>query len=183
MKALAADLGQGIAAAAIESYERLIERGVDTPQLRYNLGTLHLGQGEVGRAVQHLRACLRAAPRHEDARFNLGRAIAARQDHVEASGRRPLHREVADRVSSDEAALKFFVTGSFASAILLYGIALLYGKSGGTAIDEVVSTIQTNGGDPVVAIGLFPEPIVQLAELAAEQLINPSEYISTVLGK
>ena len=33
---------------------------------------------------------------------------------------------------SDEAALKYFLMGSFASAILLYGMALLYGATGST---------------------------------------------------
>jgi multicomponent Na+:H+ antiporter subunit D len=33
-----------------------------------------------------------------------------------------------------------------------------------------------------LAIGLYPEPIVQLAERAAEQLIDPSDYIRQVLG-
>ena len=36
------------------------------------------------------------------------------------------------RVRSNEAALKYFLVGSFASAILLYGMALLYGATGHT---------------------------------------------------
>jgi NADH-quinone oxidoreductase subunit N len=38
------------------------------------------------------------------------------------------------RVESQESALKYFVTGSFASAFFLYGIALLYGVSGSTSL-------------------------------------------------
>jgi NADH-quinone oxidoreductase subunit N len=41
------------------------------------------------------------------------------------------------RVQSQEAALKYFVTGAFASAFLLYGIALLYGVSGSTQLERV----------------------------------------------
>ncbi|HSD66704.1 MAG TPA: NADH-quinone oxidoreductase subunit N [Vicinamibacteria bacterium] len=41
------------------------------------------------------------------------------------------------RVESQEAALKYFVTGAFASAFLLYGIALLYGVSGSTQLEKV----------------------------------------------
>jgi NADH-quinone oxidoreductase subunit N len=41
------------------------------------------------------------------------------------------------RAESQESALKYFVTGAFASAFLLYGIALLYGVSGSTALDKV----------------------------------------------
>lgn len=42
-----------------------------------------------------------------------------------------LHR---DREESQEAALKYFITGSFSSAFLLYGIALLYGLTGTTSL-------------------------------------------------
>jgi NADH-quinone oxidoreductase subunit N len=41
------------------------------------------------------------------------------------------------RASSQESALKYFVTGAFASAFFLYGIALVYGVSGSTVLDLV----------------------------------------------
>jgi NADH-quinone oxidoreductase subunit N len=41
------------------------------------------------------------------------------------------------RVESQEAALKYFVTGAFASAFFLYGVALLYGVTGSTSLDKV----------------------------------------------
>jgi NADH-quinone oxidoreductase subunit N len=41
------------------------------------------------------------------------------------------------RVESQESALKYFVTGSFASAFFLYGIALVYGVSGSTQLEKV----------------------------------------------
>ncbi len=45
------------------------------------------------------------------------------------------------RVESQEAALKYFVTGAFASAFFLYGIALLYGVSGSTSLDKVARAV------------------------------------------
>jgi NADH-quinone oxidoreductase subunit N len=42
-----------------------------------------------------------------------------------------------DQEEGQEAALKYFVTGAFSSAFLLYGIALLYGVSGSTSLDRV----------------------------------------------
>jgi NADH-quinone oxidoreductase subunit N len=45
-----------------------------------------------------------------------------------------MHRS---RMSSQEAALKYFVTGAFSSAFFLYGIALLYGVSGSTTLAKV----------------------------------------------
>ncbi len=38
---------------------------------------------------------------------------------------------------SNEAALKYFIMGAFASAFMLYGIALLYGATGSTIIGEI----------------------------------------------
>ena len=44
---------------------------------------------------------------------------------------------------SSEAALKYFLLGSFASAFLVYGIALLYGASHSTNIPEVIQYFKT----------------------------------------
>lgn len=41
------------------------------------------------------------------------------------------------RVRSNEASLKYLLTGSFASAIMLYGISLVYGMSGATSYEAV----------------------------------------------
>lgn len=41
------------------------------------------------------------------------------------------------RISSQEAGLKYFVLGAFASAFLLYGIALTYGATGSTNLAEI----------------------------------------------
>jgi NADH-quinone oxidoreductase subunit N len=49
-----------------------------------------------------------------------------------------LRRGVA---ASSEAALKYFVTGAFSSAFLLYGIALLYGATGTTSLVHVEAVL------------------------------------------
>ena len=43
----------------------------------------------------------------------------------------------ANRVSSQEAGLKYFILGAFASAFLLYGIAMLYGATGSTNLARI----------------------------------------------
>jgi NADH-quinone oxidoreductase subunit N len=50
----------------------------------------------------------------------------------------------ADR-RSNEAAMKYFVLGSAASAVLLYGVALLYGATGSTNITEILAYVQKGG--------------------------------------
>jgi NADH-quinone oxidoreductase subunit N len=49
------------------------------------------------------------------------------------------------RVESQESALKYFVTGSFSSAFFLYGVALLYGVGGSTALDQVARSLAAPG--------------------------------------
>jgi len=56
------------------------------------------------------------------------------------------------RLRSNESAIKYFVIGSFASGILLYGMALLYGATGSTSFDGIRGAFDQS--NPVAAIGL-----------------------------
>lgn len=47
------------------------------------------------------------------------------------------------QVRSNEAAVKYFLLGSFASGFLLYGMALIYGAVGGTGYDAVIANAAT----------------------------------------
>jgi NADH-quinone oxidoreductase subunit N len=63
-----------------------------------------------------------------------------------------------ERATSNEAAIKYFLLGSFASALLIYGISLTYGITGTTNFGEIASAL--SGHSPgsnvllLVAIGL-----------------------------
>lgn len=48
------------------------------------------------------------------------------------------------RISSQEAGLKYFVLGAFASAFLLYGIALTYGATGSTNLGKIQTFLSAN---------------------------------------
>ena len=50
----------------------------------------------------------------------------------------------ARRASSQEAALKYFVLGSFSSAFFLYGIALVYGATGSTNLSRIGGFLAAN---------------------------------------
>lgn len=50
------------------------------------------------------------------------------------------------RVRSNESSLKYFLTGSFASAVTLYGISLAYGLTGGTSYETVATAVAGTGG-------------------------------------
>jgi len=59
------------------------------------------------------------------------------------------------REESGEAAMKYFVLGAFSSAIFLYGVALLYGATGTTRLDEmnpVLGYIVRTGGNRNLAL-------------------------------
>jgi NADH-quinone oxidoreductase subunit N len=67
------------------------------------------------------------------------------------------------RLLSQEAALKYFLLGSYASAFFLFGVALIYGFSGGVSLSAVHaavadpqrSQVLLYGGLALVAIGLL----------------------------
>lgn len=59
------------------------------------------------------------------------------------------------RMVSNEAALKYFLLGSFATCFLLYGIALLYGSTGTTSIPAIAKFIAGAGfGGPTIVMGM-----------------------------
>jgi NADH-quinone oxidoreductase subunit N len=59
------------------------------------------------------------------------------------------------RRDSQEAALKYFITGSFASAFFLYGVALVYGVTGSTSIERVTRALGVMGPQalPLAVLG------------------------------
>ena len=56
------------------------------------------------------------------------------------------------RQESHEAAMKYFVLGAFSSALLLYGIALIYGATGSTNLANIAAYLAAN---VVVGNGIF----------------------------
>lgn len=60
-------------------------------------------------------------------------------------------------VRSNEAALKYFLLGAFASALLLYGTSLIYGLTGTTNLKAIAMYIAAKGlaGNPALAFALI----------------------------
>jgi len=58
------------------------------------------------------------------------------------------------KLRSNESALKYFLIGSFASALLLYGMALLYGTTGATAFAAIRHAFDASNPIAVVGLGL-----------------------------
>jgi len=58
------------------------------------------------------------------------------------------------RVQSNEAALKYFLLGAFASGFLLYGIALIYGATGSVQLNAIAAHVNANGSSTLLLIGI-----------------------------
>ncbi len=56
---------------------------------------------------------------------------------------------------SNEAAMKYFLLGSFSTAVLLYGMSLLYGLSGTTNFNRIGAEIATSGNNALVTIAMI----------------------------
>jgi NADH-quinone oxidoreductase subunit N len=54
---------------------------------------------------------------------------------------------------SNEAAMKYFILGSFASAFLLYGMALTYGATGATNITEIAARVASPNFPALLLVG------------------------------
>ncbi len=58
------------------------------------------------------------------------------------------------RREAGEASMKYFLLGVFASAFLLYGIALVYGAAGSTSLDRLAAGVAATPRDPLLIAGL-----------------------------
>jgi len=58
------------------------------------------------------------------------------------------------RLLSQEAALKYFLLGAFASALLIFGVALVYGYAGTLRYSEIAAAVTSPSGlDPLLLVG------------------------------
>jgi NADH-quinone oxidoreductase subunit N len=58
------------------------------------------------------------------------------------------------RLLSQEAAVKYFLLGAFASAFFLYGLALVYGATGSVRLSDIRSASLAEGTDLLMVLGL-----------------------------
>ena len=56
---------------------------------------------------------------------------------------------------SNEAAIKYFVIGVLASAIMLYGMSLVFGETGSTLLTDIAAHIVRHGTTPLFAVAVF----------------------------
>ena len=56
---------------------------------------------------------------------------------------------------SNEAGLKYYLMGVFASAVMLYGMSLLFGVSGGTDFGTIAEALKGEGSSPIVIVAVL----------------------------
>ncbi|TBW04080.1 tetratricopeptide repeat protein [Azotobacter chroococcum] len=64
----------------LESLEKMLAQGVDSPLLRFGLGKGYLDAGDAPRAAGHLRRCVELDPNYSAAWKLLGKALQAAGD-------------------------------------------------------------------------------------------------------
>lgn len=69
--------------AATEIYESLLDQGLSSMKLYYNLGNACFKEGRLGESILYYRRALRLAPGNDDIRYNLGVAEARTKDNIE----------------------------------------------------------------------------------------------------
>jgi NADH-quinone oxidoreductase subunit N len=58
-------------------------------------------------------------------------------------------------LKGNEASLKYYLLGVFATAVMLYGMSLIFGVTGSTVLTEIGAVLQQEGADtPLVAVGI-----------------------------
>ena len=56
---------------------------------------------------------------------------------------------------SNEAGLKYYLMGVFASAVMLYGMSLVYGLAGSTTFSSIAQALSEGAADPVAILGIL----------------------------
>jgi NADH-quinone oxidoreductase subunit N len=56
---------------------------------------------------------------------------------------------------SNEAALKYYLLGVLSSAVMLYGMSLVFGATGTTVLEDIAAELGGGASEPLVALGIF----------------------------
>lgn len=76
------------------------------------------------------------------------------------------------RLLSQEAALKYFLLGSFSSAFFAYGIAMMYGYAGTVSFEGIAAAVRAEGGSALALIGVALMTVGLLFKVGAAPFHN-----------
>lgn len=120
-------------AAAREGYEKLLSNGQGGPDVLYNLGTTHLAQGDLGRAVLTLEQARKEGGQAPDLEANLSVARARQVDKVVgATAEEAFLPRVA--AATDGPVVAWTFLGTWVAAFVLVLLWRLLGRGRRTAV-------------------------------------------------
>ncbi|MFR9648969.1 MAG: tetratricopeptide repeat protein [Rikenellaceae bacterium] len=95
--------------AALDNYQMILDRGVSSPELLYNIGNAYYKRGELGKSILYYNKALKLAPVDADIIYNL-RDVAQQQirDRIESVPEFflfTMHRNMYSNLSSDQWAI------------------------------------------------------------------------------
>ncbi len=117
---------QGEFDKAIESYQKIIQAGLDNSKVYYNLGNAYFRQGELGNAILNYRRAERLDPRDEDIKANIEYVKLYTLDKIDLENVNlvsSIMKSILDRATLDEWTL--LVSGIYFLGIIL-GIFLVF---------------------------------------------------------
>jgi len=77
---------------AANLYEKILNNGIQSGMILYNLGNCYTRLGQTGKALLSYRRAERLIPRDSDLKFNLGYILDQRKDKIESKNRIPFAR-------------------------------------------------------------------------------------------
>ncbi len=77
---------------AAQLYKKVLDSGIKSGMIYYNLGNCYIKLGETGKALVYYRRAERLIPRDGDLRFNLNYVLDQRKDKIEAKEKTDLAR-------------------------------------------------------------------------------------------
>jgi tetratricopeptide (TPR) repeat protein len=111
---------KGDYAAAAAAYQKLVDSGVASADVYFNLGTAQLKSGQRGAAILSYERALRMDPGDADAAFNLAEAQKGNIDKiVGASEEAPLLERLGSQIPVNTAGLVFLTAWLFGNIALL----------------------------------------------------------------
>ncbi len=121
---------------AVEYYEKVLNFGMTSADLHYNLGNAYYKQGMVPHAILHYEKALKYNPAHEDARVNLQMANNLITDRIEAA-HIPFYKRWYNQLWKSMPA-NSWATGSIITFLVLIGSILLFVFGGSIVLKKTM---------------------------------------------
>jgi len=126
---------------AAQTYQQLLDLGIEDQTLYYNLGNAYFKQNDLGRAILNYERAMQLAPRDTDIRTNLDLARSQLIDKYDTAGASPLYQLVI--LGSEWLTLNEMALIILALWIVFMLFFLLYRRTKNSGLREVLPLFLT----------------------------------------